>query len=96
MPADFDEGWMHLILIVDRSANKIRFCYDFGEVSEAAIPANLSTASLTNGTILNIGQDGTGIYSHHLSAMIDELMIFEGALTDEEIAALATYYGKTV
>lgn len=96
LPADFDEGWMHLILIVDRSANKIRFCYDFGEVSEAAIPANLSTASLTNGTILNIGQDGTGIYSHHLSAMIDELMIFEGALTDEEIAALATYYGKTV
>ena len=43
---------------------------------------------------LHLGQDGTGRYGYDLPATVDELMIFGGALSEGEIAALAAYYGK--
>ncbi len=96
LPSDYNEGWMHILLIVDREQNKVRFCYDFGLFSTTAIPSSLAKASFDGISGLNIGQDGTGVYEHRLPATVDELMIFDGALDTNEAAALAAYYGKTL
>lgn len=93
LPVDFHEGWMHLLLIVDRQAGQVRLSYDFGTFTTAEIPAALRNASFDGIGGLHIGQDGTGQYTHPLPATVDELMIFDGVLSEEEIGALAEYYG---
>ena len=69
-------------------------CYDFGEIITATIPDNLKDDSLDAFGSLYIGQDGTGDYTAALSATVDEFMIFDGAFDQEDIDALAAYYGK--
>ena len=95
LPSDFREGWMHVILIVDRESNEISVCYDFGAATTVAIPAALQNVSLNAFSSLNIGQDGTGNYSVGLPATVDEFMIFDGAFDRADIAALSDYYGKS-
>ena len=97
LPSDYSDGWMHVILTVNHSANEIKLYYDFVEASGTVgnnQNMNISGVSFTNGSTLNIGQDGTGVYSAHLPAFLDDVMIFNGALTASEVAALQTYYGK--
>jgi hypothetical protein len=69
--------------------------YNFGEktgeysgYNEYKLNTNFAT-----GYNLNIGEDGTGDYGK-VNAVIDELMIFEGVLTDAEVDKLLTYYGN--
>jgi len=47
-----------------------------------------SGMSLLSDLPLNIGQDGTGMYSHNLNGDIDDLAIWKGALTFEDIQHL--------
>ncbi|MBR5279887.1 MAG: alkaline phosphatase family protein, partial [Clostridia bacterium] len=94
MPLDYNEGWMHLLLIVDRTAGKVSLQYDFGAVTTVDIPDALKQVSFDGLGGLNIGQDGTGKYSCALPATVDDLMIFDGVLDAEDVAALAKYYGK--
>ena len=96
LPKNFNEGWMHVLLIVDREAGEVRIGYDFGVMVTTAIPASLKNASFDAFASLNLGQDGTGVYDISLPATMDEFMIFDGALNEEEIASLASYYHKTV
>lgn len=92
LPSDFAQGWMHVLLVVDRTAGEIRFCYDFGEMQTSKIPASLQDADFGAFDCLNIGQDGTGMMGS-LPAAIDEFMLFDGALTQSDVAKLAEYYG---
>ena len=94
MPLDYNEGWMHLLLIVDRTEGKVHLQYDFGTVTTVEIPGELLDASFDGIGGLHIGQDGTGNYTHPLPATVDELMIFDGVLSQEDVSALAKYYGK--
>lgn len=94
LPRDFRGGWMHVTLVVDRTAGEIRIALDFGDFGVFAIPDSLKESSLDAFNVLNIGQDGTGAYSSSLSASVDEFMLFDGALTREDLAKLAEYYGK--
>lgn len=94
LPTDYRSGWMHILLIADREAGTISLCYDFGKLITMAIPAPLQNATFDALSDLNIGQDGTGNYGKKLAADLDELMIFDQALTQDEITALAGYYGK--
>lgn len=41
---------------------------------------------------LRIGQDGTGAYSDHLAVQLDEFILTADILSDEDIAALKSYY----
>ena len=95
LPADYQTGWVHILLIVDREKHEIRMCYDFGEVITASIPENLRGDSLDAFSNLCIGQDGTGAYNVSLPATVDEFLLFEGAFDREDIDALAAYYGKS-
>jgi hypothetical protein len=96
VPADYTEGWMHIIVFVDREANKLGMCVDFKTIITVDIPASLRDATVdTIFNTLNIGQDGTGVYAESLPATIDEFMIFDGVFGTDDVKALAEYYTKT-
>lgn len=91
LPSDFSEGWMHLIVAVDRESKEIRFYYDFGAPTIVSYDmTDLTFEGIFDG--LNIGQDGTGNFTS-LPATMDEFMIFEGAFSVDDNNALAKYYG---
>ena len=95
LPADYVNGWVHLIVIVDRENNKLGACIDFGNIKTGNIPENLQGTSLDTSYSYNIGQDGRGSYGASLPSTLDEFMIFDGAFTQEDVANLAKYYGIT-
>ena len=91
MPLDYKEGWMHVILVVDRKDNKVRLFYDFEKQLDYDIPESLRNVSF-DALDLNIGQDGTGQYNAKLSAQLDEMIITSDVLGDDDIAKLKAYY----
>ncbi len=93
LPLDYADGWVHLALAVDREAGEVRFAYDFGEFVTAKIPDELKGSHFNAFRNLNIGQDGTGKYSAHLSAVLDDFLLIDGAMTQDDLAALAKHYG---
>ncbi len=94
LKSDYKEGWMHVIAIVDRDAQKLTLCIDFTTIVTADINQGLYEDSIdTSYGCLNIGQDGTGKYADSLPAAMDEIMIFQGAFDQEDINSLAEYYG---
>ncbi len=92
LPRDFYDGWLHILLSVDRENGKIGFSYDFNSMVIYDIPSNLKNSSFDAFDVLNIGQDGTGSYSSKLAAILDDIVILDGAATEEDIAALKGYY----
>ena len=91
LPFDYQKGWMHVILVVDRKANKARIYYDFNLDVESDIPAELRNVSF-DALDLNIGQDGTGHYNAKLAAQLDEVIITSDVLDDKDVAKLKAYY----
>lgn len=96
LPSDYQDGWVHVIITVNHSANRVKCYYDFAERSPEydANGLTLTGTSLTNGSVLNIGQDGLAHEPDHLPGFLDDIMIFNGVLTDSDVAALRTYYKK--
>ena len=94
LPMDYTSGWMHVMLIVDRTEEKVTIVTDFKDSKSVSIPDALKGKPLDGFNKLNIGQDGTGIYKASLSATLDEFMIFDGVFTQDDIAKLAKYYGR--
>ena len=94
LPEDYKDGWMHLTLVVDRDRNEIRVYYDFTDPYVLKMPASFEEASFNSFDGLNIGQDGTGHLGLTLEeTLLDEFMLFDAALTSEEVRQLGAYYG---
>lgn len=91
LPMDYKEGWMHVILVVDRERQQVRIYEDFGLEGWGDIPAALRDVSF-DALPLRIGQDGMGTYGDHLAAQLDEFILTADVLSDEDIAALRTFY----
>ena len=91
LPLDYREGWMHVILVVDREKQQVRIYEDFGLEGWGDIPAALRDVSF-DALPLRIGQDGMGTYGDHLAAQLDEFILTADVLSDEDIAALRTFY----
>ena len=91
LPLDYKEGWMHVILVVDREKQQVRIYQDFTLEGWGDIPAALRDVAF-DALPLRIGQDGTGTYSDHLAAQVDEFILTADILSDEDIAALKAYY----
>ena len=92
LPKNYDEGWMHVVLTVDRSKKKVRIYYDFAfDGAEADIPNELSDTAFDSMN-LNIGQDGTGRLQYSLPAQMDELIITADVLSEDDIAAMKAHY----
>jgi len=92
LPVDFADGWVYVVLVVDREAGVVRFSFDFEAFEESSLES-LKDASFNAFDNLNIGQDGTGNYGKKLTATLDEFVMINGVLTDADLAALATRYG---
>ena len=93
-PDTEDGGWMHTLLAVDRASNKVRFYLNFELTGEDTMESKLSSISFdANGMTLHIGQDGRGTYSCSLDAQIDDFIVYDGAMTEEDVASLRNYYG---
>ena len=94
LPSNYDAGWMHVILTVDREKQKVRIYFDFScEGVEADIPAALANTSFDS-LNLNIGQDGTGTLEYSLPAQMDEFIMTADVLSEADIANLKAYYGN--
>jgi hypothetical protein len=92
LPPDFRDGWVHVILSVDRDKNIVTIYYDFQKAVEMEITPELAEASFDGLKSFNIGQDGTGRYASPLSAILDEFILYDGVINDREIESLADYY----
>lgn len=93
LPGDFADGWMHVIMSVDRPNKVVRIWYDFMDGDEASIPNALASISFDS-LAFNLGQDGTGSLSYKLPAWIDELVITKDVLDEDDVKALKNYYLK--
>ena len=94
LPIEYSDGWVYVVLAVDREAKEVRFSYDFKNFQTAAIPENLADVDFDCFPVLNIGQDGTGKYRVNVGAELDEVLLINGALTDKDVAALKSVYVK--
>ena len=95
LPENPFDRWVHVLLIVDREAALVKIVYDFSIVDSIPIPDTLIDDSFDSFPVLNIGEDGTGRLGLKLSAILDEFILIDGALTDDEIDALAKHYGMS-
>ena len=98
LPEDYYYGWTHIIIVFDRESEEMRLCYDFGHVYSNAIHNSYATMEGSDMTsiyeYLTLGNDATGNTRYECGLSVDEFMLFEGAFSKEDIAALGAYYGK--
>jgi hypothetical protein len=81
--------WNHYTLVIDRDNRQIRVSINGGEFVTSDIPAQLVNAPYLGKGSLYIGQDATGAYgSGSMTCVMDELMVFDRALTQAELTAL--------
>jgi hypothetical protein len=92
LPEDWHDGWVYVVLSVDREAGTVGVSYDFGAFSKQQIPEELKDASMNGEGGLVLGQDSTHEYAP-LPATVDDVIVVRGALTEDDIASLAAYYG---
>ena len=96
MPKSYIYGWMHVTIIIDREEGELRIAYDFGDFERTALPSTVGKGVSLNTEFdyLTIGEAPDGNASHKSGIAIDELMIFEGAFGEDDMAALKKYFGK--
>ncbi len=92
LPSDWQDGWVHVILSVDREAGTVSIAYDFGAYSTVQIPEEMKDSSMTGEGGLILGQDVTKEHDA-LPGTIDDIIVVSGVLTQDDVAALAAYYG---
>lgn len=95
LPTDFQFGWVHLAMVVDREKGIISLYHDFKKVA-STLAWGLRKGNPLSGVRKGIvvGQDGVESCETKCGLSMDELMVFGGALTDEDLAKLAQYYKK--
>ncbi len=94
MPLDYADGWVYMILVVDRETETMRYSFDFEPFVEEPLDAGLKDYSFsTDFNVLNIGQDATGQYGDSLIATLDEIVMINGVITEDDMEALAIHYG---
>ena len=83
--------WVHTLLVVDRENKKAKYYEDFQFMNEVSLES-LGDLTLDSGLPFNLGQDGTGEYEYNINADVDDLLVYNCAVTEEDIADLETYY----
>lgn len=91
LPLDYTDGWMHIIVSVDRTANTSTVYLDFKRAAQISMRGALADYDLTS-LPFTIGQDGTRTHPTQLSAVIDEFVLSLETVDDEKAAALRNYY----
>ncbi len=95
LPADAaDNGWVHVISVVDKEAMVYRLYYNFRHVLTLAIPEEYRHVGDT-AMPFTVGNDGTGTFSNEkydLIVNLDDFLLIDGVMTDDDARRLAEYY----
>lgn len=89
-PADATDGWMHVMLVLDGKNNQIKFYTDF-EINNGG---DYVVDCTINGAPITIGSTNTASHPYSLTASLDDVFIYKGAMTDTDIAKLQAYYQR--
>lgn len=94
-PLAVNEGWLHVMVSVDKENKKVGIFMNFKKVYEADLFDNLVDAGDT-GLPFNIGDDAIGDFTngrYELEMRMDDFLLIDGAFSEEDAAKLAQYYG---
>ncbi len=91
LPIDYTDGWMHIIVSVDRTQNEASVYLDFKCAAAMKMPDTLRGVDFS-ALPFTVGQDGTGAHPAQLSAIIDEFVLTREVVTPTLAEALRTYY----
>ncbi len=86
-----ENGWFHWVVTVSGSTSKIYINGELRNISTTFLtPTNVTAKDFCIGGVIN--SNGVGSYSNHplvsyFKGKIDDLKIYDGALTDEQVAA---------
>lgn len=84
MPLNYQNNWFHFIAVIHRDTSRIAYYFDFEKEiendAEGMIPAALS---LTRDAVH---------FGNHTALTLDDLIVFDHALSEEEIANMKAYY----
>ena len=94
-PEEFDGGWMHMIVVVDRENELYRLFCGFKELGSERIPHTLYGKSLDGCGTLRLGQQTNEATAYSNRHLLDDFLWFDRALTDSDIEKLYRYYYKT-
>ena len=91
LPEDYREKWIHCLVVFDPSTGNVSLYCDFELAGSAQLLPEKQKAWIT-GRSMVAGQSVSGKYTYNMEAEMDELMIFNYALTEEEIAEIRDWY----
>jgi uncharacterized repeat protein (TIGR02543 family) len=81
-----NSGWTYVTLVVNRSTNTMTTYEDGGAVNTSSIAS--TTHSLDGDAHpFRIGQDGTGTYGNSVDGLVDDLNLYNAAITPAQIQA---------
>ena len=87
--------WNNYTVVFDRVAGELKLSVNFGEFITTSIPTTLADEIYQGLGSLMIGQDGSGAYrGGKMSAVIDDFMLFDRALTQDELTELVASFEK--
>ena len=92
LPDEHYDVWTYAVVTIDRENARVGFSCDFGEISYADITEEFAELDFSNGKKTNIGQDGSGKYPIPAPGRYDEMVLVDGVLTDDDVAALKNVY----
>ncbi len=91
---DAAEGeWKHYMLVLDAMAREVRLVCDFESIQTKKLPDTYTFAGFTS---MNVAQNAAGDNAVHLSCVLDEFLVLDGALTSDDMEHIAAYYRNGV
>ena len=94
-PDGHGDGWLHTLIAVDKEAGQVRVYYDFELIRTFPLPEDFRGCP-DNGCPFVVGNDvghknNTETFPNIFR--MDDLLVFDGALTDADAQTLKDYYG---
>ncbi len=89
LPKDYYDGWTYVVLAVDREKNVVRLSYDFEDFTSVELGPEFADLDLGSASTLTIGDEEDG---NRLNAVIDELLLLDGAISETELPTLKNFY----
>lgn len=91
-PESISEGWIHMLLVVDRAAERIRMYYNFKQVVDAKLQPAANVCMDQRPFTIGDDPDRKNGKDHHMLLNMDDFLVFGYAMTPEDVQALARYY----
>jgi hypothetical protein len=97
VPDDYMDRWMYVVMVVDREANQVKMSFDLNEFQVHDLSyskdTNFNSYELQDGMRpIAIGNDGIGGRSVPNGNLIDEVLVFNKAISHDEILEIGKYY----